>query len=241
MKFQRIHQEDSLHKNVVSQIERRILDKELKPGDRLPNESELAKQFGVSRTVIREAIMMLRQARLVEVRHGVGTFITEPLPEHASEQLTQLFYRQNKSIWEVHEVRRILEPELAAIAAERISREDLAELKGILTQMQESCDNAERFVELDQAFHNAIAAATQNAMFSLILMPVMNIILENRKLGSIVPGAMEQTVVDHDAVVKAIEAKDPMKARLAMIEHLHRVTRDIKHGAEHLQVQDKPE
>jgi DNA-binding FadR family transcriptional regulator len=102
--------------------------------------------------------------------------------------------------------------------------------------MRENCDNPGRFVELDQSFHNAIAAATQNVMFSLILAPIMNIILENRKLGSIVPGAMEQTVIDHETVLKAIEAKNPIDARLAMIEHLHRVTQDIRYGTEHLDV-----
>src|SRR5690554_4338818 len=130
-----IPQGEALHTIIVRQIEKSILADELKPGDRLPGENELARAFGVSRTVIREALMILRQAQLITVRHGIGTFVAEVVPEHASEQIVLHLRRQTKSIWNVHEVRYVLEPELAALAARRATDEDIQKLTEIFDEI----------------------------------------------------------------------------------------------------------
>jgi GntR family transcriptional regulator, transcriptional repressor for pyruvate dehydrogenase complex len=228
MDFKPIPQDDALYKIVARQIERNIREQRLKPGDRLPNETELAKQFGVSRTVIREAIMVLRQANLLDVRHGVGTFVIELPTERTYEQITQLIQRQTKSIWEVHEVRCVLEPEIAALAAARVTPERLSNVQSIFAEMELSLENRDRFIELDLAFHNAVAAATGNSTFSLILSPVMTIMRESRKLGAMAAKAAEETLIDHKEVMNAIEAGDSARARLAMTLHLQHVTNSLR-------------
>lgn len=236
-RFIPVQNDKSLPQAVVQQIEHMIRQKTLKPGDQLPPEKELAEELGVSRTVVREAIVILRQANVLEVRHGVGTFVTEPLPEHALEQITHLLRRQVQSVYEVHEVRAAFEPQLVAIAVDRIVEEELETLRQVIAEMEASINDMQRFIELDLLFHDTIIMATKNNTFRLILNPIMEVLLEIRKLGSAVDGAAEQTIRDHKEVLKAIESKDRDLAQIAMTKHLANVAENVR-TAEQAAIQD---
>src|SRR5512146_1236650 len=118
-------QPERLYEQIVNQIEQRILAGELKAGDQLPSEHELAKQFAVSRTAVREAIKALREKRLVEVRPGKGTFIRNGTEDAVRSSLGMLMkFGQPNGSAPLLEVREILEPEIAAQAATRVTDQD---------------------------------------------------------------------------------------------------------------------
>lgn len=228
MQFEPMGTSEALYKKIVRLIERQIAEKELKPGDRLPTEQEVAKQLGVSRTVVREAFLILRQTGLLEARQGVGTFVSEPLPERTLDAVTRLLRMQTDSIWNVHEVREALEPAIAELAAERATDDDLERMQTALADMENNLDNTVRFIEGDLNFHGAIADATDNSSFRLILTPVMDVMLEGRKLGASVADARARTLDDHNRILSSIQERDTAGAREAMKIHLRHVAEHIR-------------
>jgi GntR family transcriptional repressor for pyruvate dehydrogenase complex len=207
----------------VRQIEDQILRGRLRPGERLPPECELCDQFEVSRTVVREALLILRQMGLLESRRGVGTFVSEAIPERVSDAVVRLLEVHQVSVWDVHELREILEPALAALAAQRAGEEDLREIVAAMEGLQEEGADQDRFIEADLDFHAAIADATQNSVFRVMLLPILDVSLESRRLGVAIPGAVQLATVHHQRIVGAIRAGDAPRARATMIEHLRSV------------------
>lgn len=228
MQFEPMGSNEALYKKIVRLIERQIAEKELNPGDRLPTEQEVAKQLGVSRTVVREAFLILRQTGLLEARQGVGTFVSKPLPERTLDAVTRLLRIQTDSIWNVHEVREALEPAIAELAAERATDDDLERMRTALDEMENNLNDTVAFIEGDLNFHGAIADATHNSSFRLILTPVMDVMLEGRKLGASVADARARTLDDHNCILGCIQERDSAGAREAMKTHLRHVAEHIR-------------
>ena len=127
--FQRIGRTDTLRHEVAEHIKKSIEEGKIKPGDRLPTEREMAEQFGVSRTVVRDAVKTLTGLGLLEVKHGVGIFVTTPDSKFIARQLSGLVSNENDTIINLFEVRMLLETAAAGWAAERHSEEDLQLLR----------------------------------------------------------------------------------------------------------------
>lgn len=146
---------------VISQIQQKISLGFFKPGDRLPSEPELMAAFGVGRSTIREAVKVLANIGLLEVKQGDGTFVLER--SACDESLEQRLRRAD--ILEVYEVRKILEVQIAGLAARHRTAEDLAEMAFHLDKQKEytALHDKEGYVNSDLAFHMAVAAATHNA------------------------------------------------------------------------------
>ncbi len=214
----------SLVTAVVSQIEQRIEEGQLRAGDQLPSESVLGQQFGVSRTVVREALARLAAKGLVEVRNGAGggSTVREPSAALVSDSLRRLF--QPEADAEHHqrilEVRRLLEVEIAGLAAERHTPADLEQLDRILADNQAAGADRESFAQLDVAFHTALAAATQNELFTLLLDSLGGVLLPLRRLGYNTPGNPERALAYHRMILDAVRAGDGKAARRAMRAHL---------------------
>ncbi len=220
-------QPERLYERIVSQIEERILTGELKAGDQLPPENELARQFGVSRTAVREAIKALREKRLVEVRPGRGTFITNGTPGamRHSLGLWMKFGAPNGSS-NLVEVREILEPEIAALAAKRITQEYIAAMQEAVDTMDTALDDPDRFVEADLDFHLALAEATQNPLIPLLMDSIIDLLREERKRTGLVEGGLQRGQVHHKKILKAVIQRDAKAARRSMQDHLEQVRRD---------------
>src|SRR5262245_33721079 len=187
--FKAVPREATLANRVTGRIETLIVEGRLHPGQRLPSERELADQFGVSRTVVREAVRGLVAKGLLEVRPGSGTLIRSP-SAHAVSQSMTLFLRAGQPHLDhakVHEIRRVLEVEIAGLAAERRTDADLARLDSILSEMATIHDNRDEFAQNDVAFHGALAAATHNELFSILLDSVVDVMLKARQMGFDVP------------------------------------------------------
>ena len=226
-------QTERLYEQIVGQIEKRIVAGDLKVGDQLPSEKELAEQFAVSRTAVREAIKALREKRLVEIRPGRGTFITNDAPEAMRHSLGLLMkFGTTNGISHLVEVREILEPEIAALAASRVTDEQIGAMGEAITVMDTALDNVDVFVEADLDFHLAMAEATQNPIIPILMDSIIDMLREQRKRTGVTRGGLERGQYHHKQILEAIIQRDPDGSRKAMQLHLQQVRDDSKASAE---------
>jgi GntR family transcriptional repressor for pyruvate dehydrogenase complex len=215
---------DSLHEQVADRIQGLVIDESLRPGDRLPGERDLAERVGVSRTVVREAIHLLRVRGLVEVRPGSGTYIRELSLNDAAAPIGLLLKLRQVSdrYADLHEIRGTLEVDIASLAAERATDEDIAALEAAIEGMAAHPKDADQFTRYDLAFHEALAAATQNDLYSVLLTPITDLLLEFRlaAYGHDAQGSIEGALTYHGQILNRIKARDPKGARQAMRDHL---------------------
>jgi len=218
----------------LDQIEALIVDNRLKPGDSLPTETELAKQLGVSRTVVREAVKGLEGRGLVAAIAGGRFCISAVSPERVSESI-RLFmqFESNKVTYEhMIDFRRMLEIEIAGLAAQHAEAADLARMareldcmETLKDHLEESEENRQRFARADVGFHLAIAAGTGNPLLAVIFGPVIDRFLEERLEGIDRPHALEWGGRGHRLILEAIKNGDVQGAREAMQDHLEYTAR----------------
>ena len=218
-------QSERLYERIVDQIESRIVAGDLKVGDQLPAERELAEQFTVSRTAVREAIKALREKGLVEIRLGRGTFVTNSAAGAVRHSLG-LLLKNEKGFVHLEEVREILEPEIAALAATRITEENILAMTEAVELMDTALDNVEIFVEADLDFHLALAEATQNPVIPSLMDSIIDLLREQRKRTGNVEGGLARGQYHHKRILEAVIQRDPLAARQAMHAHLLQVRKD---------------
>ena len=218
-------QSERLYERIVDQIESRIVAGDLKVGDQLPAERELAEQFTVSRTAVREAIKALREKGLVEIRLGRGTFVTNTASGAVRHSLG-LLLKNEKGFVHLEEVREILEPEIAALAATRITDENIAAMTEAVETMETALDNVEIFVEADLDFHLALAEATQNPIIPSLMDSIIDLLREQRKRTGNIEGGLERGQYHHKKILEAVIQRDPKAARQTMQDHLLQVRKD---------------
>jgi GntR family transcriptional regulator, transcriptional repressor for pyruvate dehydrogenase complex len=222
-------QSERLYERIVSQIEQRIEAGDLKVGDQLPSERELAEQFAVSRTAVREAVKTLRQKGLVEIRLGRGTFITNETTDTIRNSLSLLMKIGGKNgSANLVEVREILEPEIAALAATRITDEDITTMREAVEIMDTALDNVNVFVEADLDFHLALAEGTQNPLIPILMDSIIDLLREQRKRIGLAKGGLQRGQIHHKQILDAVTRRDPQAARQAMHNHLQQVREDSK-------------
>jgi GntR family transcriptional repressor for pyruvate dehydrogenase complex len=224
-------QSERLYEQIVTQIERRILAGELKIGDQLPAERELAEQFAVSRTAVREAVKALHQKGLIEIRPGRGTFVTNATQGAVRLSLGLLMQLgEGDRLADLTEVREILEPEIAARAAMRITDEYIAAMQEAVSIMEAAtlAENSEEFVEADLDFHLALAEATQNIVIPVLMDSIIDLLREQRKRTGLAKGGLRRGQSHHKEILAAIICRDPEAARLAMQRHMQQVREDSK-------------
>lgn len=217
-----ISREDRLSDRVAQQLQRLIDGSHFKLGDRIPSERELAERFSVSRTVIREAVRSLVTKGFLEVRAGSGTIVRSPTAELATESMRSLLRGKSSELDcdKVTEVRRILEVEIAGIAAQRRTARDIEGIEEILRSAEERIDDPDAFVKVDIAFHAALARATGNDLFSVILDSISDILVTVRLLALRVPGAPARGLLYHMQIFERVKAGDVPGARDAMNRHM---------------------
>src|SRR5215470_10386253 len=218
-----------LYEQIVQQIEDSILKGALKPGDQLPAERELAQNFGVSRTAVREAVKALREKGLVEAFSGRGTFITNGTTQ-AIRQSLDLMSRigQQEGFTHLAELRRILEPEIAALAAVRIEEQLLATMRESVAIMDRSLEDPDAYIEADLDFHLALAEAAANPLVLSLLDSIVGLLREQRLKIFRIDGGPQRGQFHHKRILAAIEARDPERSRDAMRAHLEQVREDSR-------------
>jgi GntR family transcriptional regulator, transcriptional repressor for pyruvate dehydrogenase complex len=216
-----------LYQQIVQQIEESILKGALKPGDQLPAERELAQRFGVSRTAVREAVKALREKGLVEAFTGRGTFITDGTSQ-AIRQSLDLMVKIGQPDGSTHlaEVREILEPEIAALAATRVEEQHLATMREAVAVMDRSRQDPDAFIEADLDFHLSMAEAAANPLILSLIDSIVGLLREQRMRIFNVDGGPERGQFHHKRILDAIEQRAPEKARQAMRAHLQQIRQD---------------
>jgi GntR family transcriptional repressor for pyruvate dehydrogenase complex len=198
-----------LYEQILQQVEESIHQGAMKPGDQLPPERELAQQFGVSRTAVREAVKALQEKGLVEGYPGRGTFITDGTPYSMRQSLDRMLrVGQAEGSGFLAEVREILEPEIAAMAATR--------------------GDAEAFIEADLDFHLSLAEAAANPLILSLIDSIVGLLREQRMGIFELEGGPERGQYHHKEILEAIEHRDPAAARDAMKAHLRQVREDSR-------------
>ena len=218
-----------LYEQIVQQIEESVLNGKLKPGDQLPAERELAQQLGVSRTAVREAVKALREKGLVEAYSGRGTFVTDGTTQ-AARQSFDLMVKigQQEGAPHLAELRLILEPGIAALAAVRVKEDDLTAMREAVAVMDRAQDDPETYIESDLDFHLALAETVANPLILSLIDSIVGLLREQRIKIFNVEGGPQRGQVHHKRILEAMERRDAEMARTAMRAHLEQVREDSK-------------
>lgn len=224
-------QKSRLYQQVMQQIKEQIKKGRFKPGSRLPSERELAEILQVGRSTVREAVTVLESLGLLEVRPGAGTYVRDFQNRGSVEAFFDIFV----FIWEIEpseiiqllQVREILEPQVAVLAAENANAADLHELGRVLEEMKEATARGEVGDEYDYSFHYLIARSTGNKIILSTLNALSDLmrrgLQQTRWIALADPGRARQIINEHEMIVRALAEKDGPAARKNMLQHLQGV------------------
>lgn len=210
--------EKLLAEKVAEQIIKLIISQNLVSGQQLPNEFELAKSLKVGRGTVREAVKLLVSRNVLEIRRGKGTFVTKE-PGMVDDPLGLTFFKDKyKLALDLIEIRYMLEPQIAALAAKKATGEDVAKMKELSSGIDSLAEAGENYTKLDMALHTQIAQCTQN----LVIPNLIPIIDSGIELFNIFPYRVERmkALRIHHEIINAIEAHDEKRAADAMRRHL---------------------
>jgi GntR family transcriptional regulator, transcriptional repressor for pyruvate dehydrogenase complex len=194
-----------LYEQLVERILGYIEAEQLGPGDHLPAERDLAEQLGVSRATLAQALVALEVLGVIDVQHGTGAVLVYRLPE-------------------IVEARSTLEVKLAALAAERRTDEDLAQLDAALAAMAGEIDAGDRGARGDELFHQAVTAAAHSPVLAQLMGFIAEMVLETRLESLGQPGRPEQSLASHRRIAEAVRAGDAAEAATAMQAHIELVS-----------------
>src|SRR6266566_7213011 len=216
-----------LYEQIAEQIKQRSLRCELRTGDRLPTENKLAEQFGASRTAIREAMKTLAQQGLLDTRPGRGAMVindTAQAMRHSLELLMRVEHAGGSA--DLMEVREMLEPEIAALAARRATQDHVTVMEEAVQAMDASLQDVDAYIAADDQFHRALAQGTQNVLVLALVDSIVDLLSEQRKQIFTVEGGPVRGQLSHKRLLDAIRHRDPEAARQAMCAHLEQVRQD---------------
>jgi GntR family transcriptional regulator, transcriptional repressor for pyruvate dehydrogenase complex len=220
-----------VYEEVCEQIHTLIRRGELAVGAKLPPERMLAAQFKVSRNSVREALRVLAENRVVESRHGDGTYIRSLEDEDRLNTLGPLIEKQRTRVGEIFQFRRILEPQIAFLAAQRITPQELKQLKVLIFEQKRRRVLGQTDEDLDAEFHLSVARATKNAVIIEVLKALTGILNETRSVCFQGPERQFISLRTHILIVDALERQDPQAAWEAMEQHLVEIEQTVLEGA----------
>lgn len=210
----------SVTDQAILKIRDLITSGRINPGDRLPPEQELAASLGISRSSLRETVKALSQAKVLDVRRGDGTYVTSLEPRLLLSGLSFVIdLMEDRTLAEIFEVRKLLEPAATALAAQRITDEQISALRESLISMREAHD-PEELVVRDIDFHARIAEATGNASLCSILDAISTRAVRARIWRASMVGMKSMTLSQHELILQALSERDPALARSAATIHV---------------------
>ena len=218
---------NALSARIADELAEQIAQGVFKPGEKLPNEPELSKRMQVSRTTLREALRILSTRGLVEVRRGIGTFVTQSRSIHADYNVLKI-QDTNVNTKDLYEMRLMFEPQAAYYAALRASGEELDTIfrYGELNE-QMIRKRSPQWDETEQKFHNSIASATHNP-FITALLPIFNRAIHHGIiLAAQSPQVAEMTLHDHRVLMQYLKDRNPEGAKAAMYLHIINTMREF--------------
>jgi GntR family transcriptional repressor for pyruvate dehydrogenase complex len=213
-----------LYEQVVEQIREGIIAGHFHDGDQLPTERELTTQLGVSRTVVREAMRALEREGLVKVEPGRGTFVRRDSSQAMKRSLSMMVRTGQAGEWEyLVELREILEPPIASLAAIRATGDYVSAMWTAVETMDKSMDDVDGYIAGDDAFHAALAQSSGNPLLIAFMESIVNLLHEQRLRSSLEPGALSKSQYHHRCIAEAIARHDADGAWAAMESHMQQI------------------
>jgi GntR family transcriptional repressor for pyruvate dehydrogenase complex len=212
-----------IYEHIVEQIRALIREGRWAPGDQIPPERELAERFRVSRTSVREALRALEMQGVIDSRQGGGTFVRTADTEALVPPLAAAILRGQRQLAEVLEVRELIEPGIAQLAATRASDEHVTELEGLLERQRKCIGEGRPFVDEDTAFHYTLARAADNHILLRLHNVILDLLRESRESYLHVPDRPEMSLRGHEAILMAIKTRDAEAAYRASLAHISQV------------------
>jgi GntR family transcriptional repressor for pyruvate dehydrogenase complex len=219
---------ENLSEKIADKILGLIKARKLLPGDKLPPERELAKQMGVSRPSVREALRALSIMKVIDHRQGSGTYITSLKPNYLIEHLDFVFALDDSTYLDLLEARKVIEAGIAELAAQRITDLEIHELNKIQKHSIKSFDNNEEFLTSDLEIHNVICRASRNPILQRTMESLAKLSIHSRHRTVQIDEVRSQTIIDHENIIKTMVARDFVAARQAMLDHLNHVEKGLK-------------
>lgn len=220
-----------LHEHVVEQVLEGIVGGATPPGSTLPTEPEMGRRFGVSRVVVREAVRVLSEKGLVEVRHGFGTLVNPPERWSQLDPLVMMARLRTGSLVGILdnllEARKMTEIEAAGLAARHVNPEDRENLTGLIEAMAHVLDQPARYTEVDNDFHDALVEATHNLLLKSMISPFAPVFREGRRMNAQLLWTIGESYAGHLAILNAVARRDEAGARAAMDRHIAQFERDM--------------
>jgi DNA-binding FadR family transcriptional regulator len=220
----------NLSQVIASEILDRIRRGEIGVGDRLPTEAGLMQEYGVGRNAVREAIQQLVAVGVLDVRPGRGTTVLGRDTEDLLDARTVSALLEDQTVKDLYSFRMLVEVEIAAEAARRATEREIAVIAEAFDEYRRSLEAGRPVYRSDVAFHRTIAIASMNSIFVLVLDALADLLEASRSQAALVPGASDDALRDHAAILAAIQAHDPDRAREAMTSHIRLATEVISHA-----------
>jgi len=208
------------YEDVVKQIRTLIEKGRLKRGDQLPTERELSETFKVSRTTVREAIFSLETMKLVDRRQGNGTYVIASSEEALVQPLATSLFSEKDDLIDIFFLRKIIEPEIAQMASENATPEEINELEDILKDQEAERVDADNPVRMDTNFHHLLARMAKNRILERLLLALVDLLGKTRERYLQTEERKQKSLLGHRSVLAAIKNGNGMAARQAMRRHL---------------------
>ncbi len=218
----------ALAEQITDRILQMIKERQLKPGDRLPAERDLAVMMNVGRPALREALRALAMMNVIEIRQGAGAYVTELETARLIEHLDFVFSLDDSTILDLFDARKIVEVGIIELAAQRITDEDIVELEANLQRSRASVHDADEFLYADLELHTLIARIARNPILLRFMESIHQLGLASRRRTGRLSGVTEQSLTDHRRIIEALKARDSRAAREAMLSHLGNVEKRLK-------------
>ena len=209
-----------VYEDIVKQIQVLIEEGRMKKGDQLPTERELTETFKVSRASVREAIRILESMRLVESRHGDGTYVIATTEESLVRPLAAALFHEKDDLIDIFYIRRCIEPNMAQLAAQNATADDIVELRRIIAKQKECIEDSRNINETDSAFHGAIASMSKKRALERLLLALVDLLVETREEYLQNDERAQESLKGHQKILSAIEEGDCAAARQSMLNHL---------------------
>jgi GntR family transcriptional repressor for pyruvate dehydrogenase complex len=214
--------------SAIATIKEMIVRGELRAGQRLPAERDLAAQLALSRPSLREAIRALIALNILESKHGEGTFVSSLDPELLAEPIDFVLQVNDDALISLFEARRVLEAGVAALAAERATDLELSELDDFVTEGRRKVIDAEAFIEHDIEFHARLRSFARSPVLASLLSSVSALSIASRRRTAQDGATRARVLADHDAMSRALRARDAASAESLMVAHLEHVLSALK-------------
>jgi GntR family transcriptional repressor for pyruvate dehydrogenase complex len=214
-----------IYHNVFEELQQRIRRGDWLPGERMPSIAQLARDLQVGAGSLREALRSLQSIGLVTIEHGSGVYVTGKRP--ATEISSHFQNASADLVIALAETRWILEPELVALAAERATNEELAEIEDLARQMEEAYRHGCNFAELDVQFHRQIACCARNPILCQTMEGVSDLFLESRRNIILDPEAMLRALRYHALIADMLKQRNASQARLLMQGHMNSMLSEV--------------